>query len=52
MNVVPSEDGLVNESFGALIASTEPIVAERALYWTTGGVFWAAGTNASATRVP
>jgi hypothetical protein len=52
MNVVPAEDGLINESFGALIASTEPIVAERALYWTSGGIFWAAGTNASATRVP
>jgi hypothetical protein len=42
----------VNESFGALIVSSERIAAERALYWTSGGVFWAAGTNASATRIP
>jgi hypothetical protein len=52
MNVVPAEEGLVNEAFGALIVSSQPIVAERALYWSSGGVFWAAGTSASATRIP
>jgi hypothetical protein len=52
MNIVPAEAGLSNESFGALLVSSAPIVAERALYWTNGGAFWAAGANASATRLP
>ena len=43
---------LVNESFGALIESTQPIVVERSLYGTVGGVIWATGTNATATRLP
>jgi hypothetical protein len=44
--------GLADENFGALIVSSVPIAAERALYGSSGGVFWAAGTNASATRIP
>jgi hypothetical protein len=43
---------LAGERFGALIESTQPIVVERAMYSWSGGVFWAAGTNATATRVP
>jgi len=44
--------GLANERFGALIESSLPIVVERALYSSVGGVFWAAGTNATGTRIP
>jgi hypothetical protein len=43
---------LVNESFGTTIVSTQPVVVERALYTDVGGVMWAAGTNATATRLP
>jgi hypothetical protein len=43
---------LTNESFGALISSTQPIAVERALYMNANGVVWAAGTNATATRLP
>jgi YVTN family beta-propeller protein/autotransporter-associated beta strand protein len=43
---------LVDASFGTLIESTRPIVVERSMYWTAGGVLWAAGTNATATRLP
>lgn len=45
----------VNRRFGALVESlgTNPaqIVVERAHYWDAGGVTWAAGTNALATRL-
>ncbi len=40
--------GALVESLGALPAQ---IVVERAMYWNAGGVFWAAGTNALATRL-
>jgi hypothetical protein len=43
---------LIDESFGARIESSEPIAVERALYSNAGGVLWAAGTNATATRLP
>jgi hypothetical protein len=43
---------LTNEPFGALISSTQPIAVERALYTNANGVVWAAGTNATATRLP
>ena len=43
---------LADESFGALIESTEPIVVERSMYTNANGVTWAAGTNATATRLP
>ncbi|MGE3842866.1 MAG: Calx-beta domain-containing protein [Vicinamibacterales bacterium] len=43
---------LQNEEFSAIIESTQPIAVERALYWNAGGVFWAAGTNATAARLP
>jgi Ca2+-binding RTX toxin-like protein len=45
---------LADESFGALIEVTNnvPISVERALYSNASGQFWAAGTNALATRVP
>jgi protocatechuate 3,4-dioxygenase beta subunit len=52
LTIAPAEYGLVDENFGALLVSSASIAAERALYWTSGGVFWAAGTNASATRLP
>jgi hypothetical protein len=41
-----------DETFGAVITSTQPIAVERALYWNANGQFWSAGTNATATRLP
>jgi autotransporter-associated beta strand protein len=43
---------LVNERFGALITSDQPIAVERAMYADAGGQIWAAGTSANATPVP
>ena len=43
---------LANESFGATIESTQPIMVERAMYSDANGQVWAAGTNATATRMP
>ena len=43
---------LADAAFGVRIDSTQPIVVERSLYWNAGGVVWAAGTNATATRLP
>jgi hypothetical protein len=44
----------VNESFGAYVVVTggPGIFVERALYSDRGGVMFAAGTNALATRMP
>jgi hypothetical protein len=42
---------LADESFGAVIDATRPIVVERSLYNNAGDVIWAAGTNAVATRL-
>jgi hypothetical protein len=41
------------EQFGIVIDSTNgvPIVAERAMYWNGGGVFWGGGTNETAVRL-
>lgn len=41
--------GTIVESLGT---SPAPIVVERAMYSDAGGVHWAAGTNAVATRLP
>jgi hypothetical protein len=35
-----------------VIESTQPIVVERSMYANANGVIWAAGTNATATRLP
>jgi len=43
---------LANEAFGARLDATQPIVVERSLYGNANGVTWAAGTNATATRLP
>jgi hypothetical protein len=43
---------LADESFGARIESTQPIAVERSVYSNANGIFWAAGTNATATRLP
>jgi hypothetical protein len=44
-----------NKVFGAIVeslgSSPAQIVVERAVYYTGGGVIWAAGTNALATRL-
>jgi hypothetical protein len=41
------------EQFGIVIDSTNgvPVVAERAMYWNGGGVFWGGGTNETAVRL-
>jgi hypothetical protein len=45
-----------DQRFGAIVESTggnpAQIVVERAMYWNAGGVRWAAGTNALATKLP
>jgi hypothetical protein len=55
-NVLANSEGLGDgERFGVLIESTQPIAVERAMYSNASsqpGLFWAAGTNASATRIP
>jgi YVTN family beta-propeller protein len=43
---------LANEDFGVRLDSTQPIIVERSMYANAGGVTWAAGTNATATRLP
>jgi hypothetical protein len=43
---------LEDEEFGAVIDSTQPIVVERAMYLDANGVVWAAGSNATGTRLP
>jgi hypothetical protein len=43
---------LADESFGTVIEATQPVMVERSLYTDAGGVTWAAGTNATATRLP
>jgi hypothetical protein len=43
---------LAEESFGARIDATRPIVVERSVYSNANGVTWAAGTNATATPLP
>jgi hypothetical protein len=42
---------LQNEAFATVIESTLPIVVERSMYSNANGVTWAAGTNATATRL-
>ena len=43
---------LTDETFGAHITSSSPIVVERAMYSDANGQVWAAGTSATATRLP
>jgi YVTN family beta-propeller protein/autotransporter-associated beta strand protein len=43
---------LADENFGTSLLSTQPIIVERSMYTDAGGVTWAAGTNATATRMP
>jgi hypothetical protein len=49
--------GFENRRYGVIVESidTAPLaqlVVERAMYWNSGGVVWAAGTNLLATPVP
>jgi len=43
---------LADEEFSVVLDATQPIVVERSIYSDAGGVVWAAGTNAAATRLP
>jgi autotransporter-associated beta strand protein len=47
-------EALRNEVFGATIEVTNGvgIAVERAMYWTSNGIFLAGGTGAAATRLP
>ncbi len=38
---------LVDENFGAIITSDQPIAVERSMYANANGLVWAAGTNAA-----
>jgi hypothetical protein len=42
---------LMNESFATIVTSTEPVIVERALYTTTGGMMWTAGASSTGTRL-
>ena len=54
-NVVPAAHfgTAAGKKFGAIVESTNgaAIVVERAMYQTSGGVTWAAGTNSLATKL-
>ena len=47
--------GARHRRFGVIVDSQgtapAPIVVERAMYWDAAGQWWAAGTNALATRL-
>jgi hypothetical protein len=43
---------IANASFGADIIASVPIMVERSMYSNAIGQLWAAGTNATATRLP
>jgi hypothetical protein len=45
---------LRDHSFGATVEVTNGvgIAVERAMYWSVNGIFFAGGTNATATRLP
>jgi hypothetical protein len=43
---------LADETFGATIVATHPLVVERAMYGNAGGQVFASGSNATATRLP
>ncbi len=51
---IPGSDvpELADETFGAYITASAPIVVERSMYSDANGQVWAAGTNATATRMP
>jgi hypothetical protein len=42
---------LVDEAFGTVIEATQPVIVERSMYTDANGVTWAAGTNATASRL-
>jgi hypothetical protein len=48
-SMVPDLD---SENFGIVIDSDQPVFAERALYSNANGVFWAAGSAATASTLP
>lgn len=52
LTVSAGEVGLSpGEQFGVLIDSTQPIAVERALYSSSSGQFWAAGSSETGTRL-
>jgi hypothetical protein len=49
--VAPLRFGALVESLAPPGAAAVPIVVERAMYWNSGGQFWAAGADALATKL-
>ena len=47
----PRRFGAIVESVASGSGAAVPIVVERAMYWDSEGVFWAAGANATATKI-
>lgn len=43
---------LVNTSFAIVVESGAPIIAERAMYWSTAGTFWVGGHGAAGVPQP
>jgi hypothetical protein len=43
---------LNDETFGAIVSSTQPIAVERAMYSNANGQVWQAGTGATAVHLP
>ncbi len=42
---------LTNESFGAIVSSTQLVLVERSLYTSAGGLLWTAGTHSAGTSL-
>jgi hypothetical protein len=49
---VQDDPGLVQAEFGMVVTSTQPVVAERSLYWTFGGPSFVGGTCEAGQPVP
>jgi hypothetical protein len=55
LNIQASQvPGLGEGQFSAEIrvSNEQPIVVEKAMYWSSDGLIWAGGTNVTATRLP
>ena len=52
INVETVYPGLANTAVSTMVTTEIPIVVERAMYWDANGQTWAAGTNATATKLP
>lgn len=46
------DDELINRSFSMVVQSDAPIIAERAMYWSKPGMFWAGGHESAGVTAP